>query len=44
MSTACDHCLNAPYCEHRGVCELEVGCDDFVERALSLRDQLEEAR
>ena len=32
MSTACDHCLNAPYCEHRDRCESESGCDDFCER------------
>ena len=31
MSTACDHCINAPYCEHRDRCDLESGCDDFVE-------------
>lgn len=29
--TACDCCINAPYCEHRGMCDLEAGCDDFVE-------------
>ena len=28
---ACDCCINAPYCEHRAKCELEAGCDDFVE-------------
>jgi|ADurb_Cas_03_Slu_FD_contig_41_1199611_length_246_multi_2_in_0_out_0_1 hypothetical protein len=31
MSTACDHCLNSLYCEHRDRCESESGCDDFVE-------------
>ncbi len=31
MSIACDHCLNAPYCEHRDRCESESGCDDFCE-------------
>ena len=32
MSTACDHCLNSLYCEHRDRCESESGCDDFCRR------------
>ena len=31
MSTACDHCINAQYCEQRAKCDFVDGCYDFVE-------------